>query len=433
MTITYKKIALYYLLLSFFFGLISGIFLKGQSIILIGDIFLLSLVFVTLFTKKLLRGSTPIVVLIILSLVGMLGVFRYGFNLDIIGIFFKSRTIFVLLVTIYFFLYSFSNLDNNKLLKVHLFIENVIKLNIVAILIEGIAINYFGLQSYLYQVFWSVDYRIDFNPIFFDFVPNGLVFGRQNASIISVIGVLWWFPWFQDWKRSLGKYIWLFASVTSWAFTMTTTSILCFIIPLLFIAYSGLAVKRRLTLMILSSMVVFGVVSYYESILWMRYSSSIELYGGVENFVEVYYDAFLEPMNPIKRAPLEFLLGTGHLASIDEIQYSIIRSNTVSNELGFLLVAIKHGAVLVGIVFASFLIYIFKLLRLFRKSIIGRAEQYMIIRYVCVSLAIAVSLFHYTSIFQPGILQLFATTIALPYVIRKNSDHFQIKIMRLKS
>ena len=432
MMITYKKIALYYLLLSFFFGIISGI-LNGLSIVLFGDIFIIALVFVTLFTKKLHRGSTPIVVLIILALVGMSGVFRYGFNIDIIGLFFRSRIIFVLLVTIFFYIYSFSNLDNNKLMKVDLFIENVIKLNIVVILVEGIAINYFDLQPYLKQVFGMGYYDNSPNPIFVDFVPNGLVFGRQNASIISVIGVLWWFPWFQDWKRSLGKYIWLFASVTSWAFTITTTSILCFIIPLLFIAYSGLAVKRRLTLMILSSMLVFGVVSYYESILWMRYSSSIELHGGVENFVELYYDAFLEPMNPIKRAPLEFLLGTGHLASIDEIQYSIIRMNTVSTELGFLLVAIKHGAVLVGIVFASFLIYIFKFLRFVRKSIIGNAEQYKILRYVCVTLAIVVSLFHYTSIFQPGIIQLLATTIALPYVIRKNSDHFQIKIMRLKS
>ncbi len=432
MTITYKKIALYYLLLSFFFGLISGIFLKGQSIILIGDIFLLSLVFVTLFTKKLLRGSTPIVVLIILSLVGMLGVFRYGFNLDIIGIFFKSRTIFVLLVTIYFFLYSFSNLDNNKLLKVHLFIENVIKLNIVAILIEGIAINYFGLQSYLYQVFWSVDYRIDFNPIFFDFVPNGLVFGRQNASIISVIGVLWWFPWFQDWKRSLGKYIWLFASVTSWAFTMTTTSILSFIIPLLFISYSGLAVKRRLILIIFSSILLFGAVSYYQSFLLARYGNSVLLYGGIENFLGVYYEAFLEPIEQIKGSPSELLLGTGHLSD-KELQYSIIRSNTESFELGFLFVAIKHGAVLVGIVFASFLIYIYKLLRFFRKSIIGKAEQYNILRYVCVTLAIVVSLFHYTSIFKPGIMQLFAATIVIPYIIGKNSDPLQRKIMRLKS
>ena len=79
---------------------ISGI-LNGQSIVLFGDIFIIALVFVTLFTKKLLRGSTPIVVLIILALVGMLGVFRYGFNIDIIGLFFRSRIIFVLLVTIF--------------------------------------------------------------------------------------------------------------------------------------------------------------------------------------------------------------------------------------------------------------------------------------------------------------------------------------------
>ena len=429
--ITYKKIALYYLLFSFFVGPISGIF-KGQSIVLFGDILLIVLVFVTLFTKKLHRGSTQIIVLMILALVGMFGVFRYGFNIVSIELFFKSRSFFVLLVTIYFYIYSFSNLDDNKLIKVDLFIENVIKLNIVAILVEGIAINYFGLQSYLYQLFWSADYRINPNPIFFEFVPNGLVFGRQNASIISVIGVLWWFPWYKERRSGLWQYIWLFASGVSWILTMTTTSLLCFIIPLLFISYSGLAKKRRLILVIFSSMLVYGAMLYYESFLMMRYGASMLIYNDLETFAKVYYDAFTEPIEPIKMFPLEILVGTGHVVG-KYTKYSSITSSIESTELGFLAIAIKHGAILVGIVFASFLIYIFNLLRFVRKFISGMVERYNILRYVCVTLVIVVSLVHYTSIFQPGIMQLFATVIALPYVIRKNSDPFQRKIMRLKS
>jgi len=417
MTIAYKNIALYYLLSSFFFGLISGL-LKGQSIVLFGDILLIALVFVTLFTKKFHRGSTQIVVLIILALVCMLGVFRYGFNINTLGLFLKSRGFFVFLVTTFFYIYTFSKLDNDELIKVDLFIENVIKLNIVAILVEGIAINYFGLQSYLFQIFSSADYRINTNTVFFEFVPNGLVFGRQNASIISVIGVLLWFPWDRGRRRGLLQNIWFFASGVSWALTMTTTSILCFIIPLLFISYAGMVKKRKLVFLILSSMLVYGAISYSQTILTMRYGDSFLRYETTEEFLENYYYSFIEPIEQIKRTPLELLVGTGQLIE-KNTQYSKIISRTESLELGLLAIAIRHGAILVSITFVFFLIHIFKLLRFFRKSIVSNVEKNTMFRSFCITLPLIVSLVHYNSIFKPGIMQLMAAAIALPYVLRK--------------
>ena len=420
MGITYKKIALYYLLLSFFFGVISAI-LKGQSIVLYGDILIVSLVFVTLFTKKLYRGSTQLIALIILALLGMLGIFRYGFNLDTFGIFFLSRGFFVFLVTILFFIYTFLKLDNDELIKVDLFIENVIKLNILAILVEGIAVNYFGLQSYLFEIFSSADYRINPNPVFFDFVPNGLVFGRQNASIISVIGVLLWFPWNKDRRRGIWQYYWLFASGVSWALTITTTSILCFIIPLLFITYSGLVKKRRLIWIIFSSLIIFGAISYYQYFIFMRYQSSVLRINSIELFIEGYYSIFTEPIDQIKRNSWEFFMGTGQLLEKNN-KYSIIFSSLESFELGLLTIAIKYGAILVGITLVFFLTHIFRLLRFFRESIVSEVEKNIIFRSFCITLPLIVSLIHYTTLFKPGIVQLMAAAIALPYALRKKKE-----------
>ena len=149
------------ILLPFFFAPLSAI-LNGQSLVLFGDIFIITLVFITLVNKKLHRGSILIIVLAILALAGLFGVFRYGFNINIIGLFFKSRGLLVYLLTIFFYIHTFLKLKNNELIKVDSFIENVIKLNIIAILVEGIAINYFGLQPYLVQIFSSApDFRIN--------------------------------------------------------------------------------------------------------------------------------------------------------------------------------------------------------------------------------------------------------------------------------
>jgi hypothetical protein len=420
MTITYKKIALYYLLLSFSFGIISGI-LNGLSIVLIFDIMLVALVFAIFFTKKIHKDSMQIIILIIFAMICMFGVFRYGFNPTTLGLFFKSRGFFVFLATTFFYLFTFSKLDTDELVKVDILVENVIKLNIIAILVEGIAINYFGMQSYLYQIFSSADYRINPVPVFFDSIPNGLVFGRQNASVISVIGILLWLPWNKGRRRVLRNNIWLFASGVSWMLTMTTTSIVCFIVPVLFIYFTGMVKERRLFFLIFSAMLVYAVISYYQNILEMRYGDSILSYENTDDFIESYYYAFTEPIEQIKIAPLEIIIGTGHLIE-EDTKYSKIMSRTESLELGVLAMAIKHGAILTGITLVFFLIHILKLLRFFHESIVSKVEKGIILRSFCITLPLIVSLGHYNSLFKPGIMQLMATAVALPYVLRKKKE-----------
>jgi len=179
--------------------------------------------------------------------------------------------------------------------------------------------------------------------------------------------------------------------------------------------------KNRIIIVIISSTLVFGAMSYYQTFLMMRYSDSIIKHKSVETFVILYYESFTNPIESMKQNPLEMLIGTGHLVE-KNTQYSSILSNIESNELGFLSLTIKYGAILVSIIIASFLVHTFKLLRFVRKSIISKVEENTILWSFCVTLPLVVSLVHYNSIFKPGIMQLLAAVIALPYVLRKKKE-----------
>ena len=94
-----------------------------------------------------------IIILLALSLLQMfLVMVKNNWN---IVIFLHSRSIFVYLVTIFFYMYTISNLDSYNLKKMSHFIEVCIKILIVAIVADGIAINFLGMEILFTNVFQS--------------------------------------------------------------------------------------------------------------------------------------------------------------------------------------------------------------------------------------------------------------------------------------
>ena len=112
-------------------------------------------------------------------------------------------------IRIFFYMYTFLNLDIYYLNKMFNLIEVCIKILIFSILVDGIAINFLDMHSLFINIFQSSigNYR-DFpnHGFILTKIPNGLVFGAQHASILSVVGILWWLP---SIKNKNAKYFWL--------------------------------------------------------------------------------------------------------------------------------------------------------------------------------------------------------------------------------
>ena len=122
----------------------------------------------------------------------------------------------------------------------------------------------------------------------------------------------------------------------------------------------------------------------------------------------------------MKEYPLDALIGTGHLTDYAP-QYSPLLSSVKHADFGILFVSLRFGIILVGILFISFLIYIFKVVKYVyvRGHTMGDIEKKITIRSIAVSLVLLISLIHYTTLFKPGITQLFSAVIALPFVFTK--------------
>ena len=101
-----------------------------------------------------------IILLAVFAFTGMLMNFRYGLNISVLGLVLKSRAIFIFILTILFYVLIFSKLTPDELIKMNSFFEKIIQFNILILLLEGVALNVFGMSDQLKQIFHESGYRI---------------------------------------------------------------------------------------------------------------------------------------------------------------------------------------------------------------------------------------------------------------------------------
>jgi len=411
------------LFLSFLIDPLSSVW-SGPSLRIFGDVFIIAIVLYVLINKKYKSYTIWSTVLVACAFTGMLINLRYGLNTEICELVLKNRAVFIFLLTILFYLLVLSKLESSKLKCMDSFLERIIQFNIVILLIEGVALNIFGMSDLLKQFFHEAGYRIGTYYGVFGIAPNGLVFGRQNASIISIIGILRWFPWNSDWLRiSLRKSIWLIAAMFAWALTMTTTSIICFASVVAFVYFFGLARKFRWCIICLVILSPFIVLKYYDSYLINKVGHIRTKEAVRENTAKLLY-TFTQPINVMINEPAELMIGSGNISKNNVSKYSPeylakIRSGDVAS----VFIIIKYGALLISIIFFSYLIYVIKVLwHLIKLPTTHIHNKNIVLNSLITTIVLVLSTIHYATLLQNGMMQLFASSIALSYVMIKKQE-----------
>ena len=420
MKISYTHIACFYVLISFLLDPISA-FWRGPSLIILGDVFIITIVSYILIRRKYKSYIAWCLVLLALSCAGMLTTVRYGLNVSAIALVLKNRAIFIFILTILFYMLVFSRLKTIELIKMDFFLERLIQFNIIFLLVEGIALNCFGMSGMFKQIFHESGYRIGAYYGVFGIAPNGLVFGRQNASILSIIAILRWFPWNSDWlKMSVNKSIWLAAAVVSWLITMTTTSIICLVAVIAFIYMLGLARKFRWCIVCLVLLSPLFVVKYYDDYV-INKVGHIRTSEEVSNYTGKLLYTFTQPISVMLNEPAELMIGRGNIPqNFSEYHYGHA-AKIKSGDIASLILIVTYGALLISVIFFSYIIYVIKVLWYLKKlPKIHIRNGKIILTSFMATMVLILSTIHYATLLQNGMMQLFAFAFALSYVMIKN-------------
>jgi len=339
---------------------------------------------------------------------------------------------FILMATIFLYLFVFTKLDNNKLLKVDFFIEKIIQLNIVFILLDTVAVNFLGMQSLIFNMFNEVGYRIMGASFFVHYRPNGLVLGPQHASVLSVVGILRWVPLSFEWRRiGFCKLVWLGAACLLFLISMTTTAVLCLSVCLLFLAFSGLVMKKRLGTLGVAVASIFLVSLICGSLIIDKYSQVVTRgsYLGETGFSK-YSLIYTDPIIKISNDPFNALIGTGVLSAGMESQYPNLLIYEIEHaDFGLMISAVTYGIIVVTILITFYIIYLLKAVK-YIGSIKQRFEADIALRLILISLALVVSTVHYGTLLNNGIFQLFAAVIALSWAFMRGHKKVALNVWR---
>lgn len=418
--IKYNDFALFYLLIAFFAPLFSALF-PNIPIGFIMDA-LIVVLFIDIVTHKSFdREYIWIILLVLLTIIGMLFNLRYGLDgLDGgLKALMSSRIMFMFLVTIFFYVYTFSQLNHDKLDITYQFLGKIIKLNIAIILCEGLIGNIFDIGSTLQNILGNGKWKYQNigHVVIFKYWPNGLIFGAQNASIISVVGVFFWFPWnyFKSIERS--QIIWFIVSCMAFMLTLTGTSIICFLLVLCFFSFMMMIKERKIVFPMLLIVFAILIFSCYEIILTSKYQRVVNFTPST--FIVKYIEIFTQPIMPLIDNPLEAIIGSGNKKS--EIGASLVDRSIIYTELGFVTLTWQYGLLVVLGIFGFFLVLFFLAIRRFLQTPLMSITD-KVLRLVSICLVMFLSLIHYISLIHPGIMQLFSASAALVYVYFKQNN-----------
>jgi len=407
----------------FIFPLAS--FWPGPSLVLISDFFIVLVVSESLIAKRFSYSMKWVIILMALSLLQIFFL-TVTVNFDIVY-FLQGRPIFVYLLIIFFYMHMLLSLDRYNLIMMYQFIELCIKILIASIIVDGLAINFFDMQKIFINVFQSSigNYRDFKNPgILFPKIPNGLIFGAQHASILSVVGITWWLPGIKGINaKYLSQYLWLILSIIALVFSLTVTSVIVLAIMLAVTLFIMLFRKRKIIESTLIVMVILaaGIITEFKlGFLFLKNTMSYRHNQLSESLAELkidryYHYAVEQPINDISKHFSELLIGVGRVSD-----YQLL---DVVGEIGFISIVTHYGLVLVGVLMLSYLFYILKGFYFIIRNNVNNEEYDIIHRLLMITIVIMSSMMHYTTLSAPGIKQLFAAIIALSFVLlKKNSS-----------
>ena len=324
----------------------------------------------------------------------------------------SSRAFFMFLLNVWFFMFAFSRVQGQRFPELMNFLILILKLNIAVILTEALLINFIAPGLYALLGTNLAEYRIQPNPVLIDAVPNGLVLGIQNASILSVAGVFTWFPW-NRWKgQSRSNIVWLSLSILAWILTVTGTSVFVFAFVLLLIAVSGTARGYTPVLVLGAGGVIAYLIRSIDALIRARYSNPA--LDDIDSFVNRNIAIYLQPLESVNANFGEALIGSGHFTEAIIAGSPLLRGVDHA-DFGLLIVAVRFGIVLVPLIFVFFLGALWHISTRIRTQIPGRIEREMMISGLAVVLALFVSTIPYMTLSQSGPAQYFAAVFALLY------------------
>ena len=439
MRIKYFDIARFYLIVSIFIFPLAS-FWPGPSLVLITDVLISIVVLDILIRKRFSYDMRWIIILITLFLFQMFLIMAQD-NWNIV-LFLQSRSLFMYMVIIFFYMYTFSNLDSYNLKKMVHFIEVCIKILIGVILADGIAINFLDMETLLTNVFQSSigNYGGGGFGVVFPKIPNGLIFGSQHASILSVVGIIWWLPGIKKIDtKDLSQYLWLILSIIALVFSSTITAMLTLIIALLVIlsiillraiikSISNYQIRAyqiiRLAFILLVPLTIITIGIFKEKIpiflktivlmpfhLQHKEEDMLQYGDSIELKIDRYYAKMVEqPMDAFTNYFSDVLIGVGNSS----------QGLDIIAEIGLIYLSVHYGLIFVGILILLYSFYMFKVIYFIIRNNVKNEENNIIFRLLLVNLVIVLSLMHYTTFLVHGIKQFFAAVIALLFVFLKN-------------
>ena len=137
----------------------------------------------------------------------------------------------------------------------------------------------------------------------------------------------------------------------------------------------------------------------------------------IESKVDRYYSFMVEqPINAFSKYFYDILIGVGRTP----------QPLNIVGEIGFIRIIVDYGLVFFGILLFSFSFFMLKTIYFIIRNNVKNEEINIIFRLILISLAIVLSLIHYTTFLVPGVKQLFAAVIALSFVLLKKYKYKRI-------
>lgn len=403
-----KAVILLYILLCFLVGFVDRAFSMSYSYC--NDIIIL-LIFGCFIIKK--RGKLNIKPMYIFLFFILLNHLCYLIIKDNLSEALKTgRTIIIIYsYIIIFYLLIKDNFSEKSIIYYKKIVFLIIKINIIFILSE-IIINMMG-YGYLIKEFIPI-YRLDLpSPIINKYIniaftgPNSLVMNAQNASIISLMGIILFANISRCEKMSLASYFWLLLAVISYLASVTTTSLLCFtisILLLIFVFKNSRFNKLHYKIIFTGFIIIF--FNYIIMLFRYRFAD--------DSLLEYYLRLFLNPLVVMSDFSItDFMFGIGS---------SFLSSGSLPNfkhaDFGFGVLMIIFGLSIMALMMILYILYSIKLIYNLNNAVHNHPEMSSIIlkNYLC-TLVVLVSIIHYSTLLFPGMRQFFAFQIALTCVL----------------
>lgn len=384
------------------------------------DVYLMFIFFLTL-GGKILKSDLKRLIFVFLAALSLIVKFSHGFTLNSISLILTSRMPMMIFITIFLAMYYMRLQPDLK--EIAKFTESIIAVLVIFIVLDGVYINYIGSINHLIVLLDQVGYRQLTNPVFFEFIANGLVPGPQHASIISCAGIILFFP---HSRIKLSRLVLFGLSVVGLAFSVTNTALLSLILATMTTYFLVFRINVRAFFYgIILLAIILLIINSYSDWLVFRYDESV--LGDADKqvvllFVERYVEILLTPLESIISLPLYAkLTGVGH-SSFEPVKNLLVDEYSIgyfAADFGYLIMILEYGLInmlIIMFIFLSYILYIKKNI----KYLSNKEERRFIIRNTAIVSLFIFSASHYSTPTQHGLMQIIILIGAITLTMTQN-------------